>query len=133
MTTDPDDLVNFAYTEAEVRQQVLEAMEDMITFLREHPQLPIPYGIGGACFLEENEARKGREGTHGWKKEDNGNYIHYSRTWGPNDRVSYSIYVDKSTSTTCHQVQVGVKSVDAVPAHEEPIMKWVCEPTGEKK
>jgi len=133
MTTDPHLELIEAAMERDTRLQMIDALQEMVDWLRDNPQVPIPYGIGGACFLEEEEARKGREGTYGWEKGDAGSYIHYSKTWGPLGRVSFSIYVDKSTSSTCKRVKVGTKIVPAVPAHEEDEMKWVCEPTGEDK
>lgn len=110
------------------RAAMLDAMQEMVDWLRVNPQVPIPYGIGGSCFLTDEESRKGRRGTTGWNKSHSGNYIQYTRTWGPFGRVSFSIYVDKSTTSTCHQVQVGTRIVPAVEEHEEPVMKWICEP-----
>jgi hypothetical protein len=133
MTIDPDLELIEAAMERDTRLQMLDGLQQMVDFLRENPQAPMPYGIGGACFLEEDEARKGREGIYGWKKDDAGRYLHYYKTWGPNARVAYSIYVDKSTSSTCKLVKLGTKIVPAVPAHEEDDLKWVCEPIGEDK
>jgi hypothetical protein len=131
MTTDPDIEAVEAAMERDTRQQMLDGLQQMLDWLRENTQLPLPYGLGGACFLTEEEGRKGREGTYGWEKQDNGPYIQYTKTWAPFGRVSYTIYVDKSTTSTCKQVKVGTKIVPAVPAHEEDDMKWVCEPTKE--
>jgi len=129
LTNDNDD--DFGVVEDEKvdeREAMLDAMLTQLNWLRDNPQLPIPYSWGGGCFLEEDEARRSREGVHGWTKVDASAYIQYYKAWGPKGRVSYSIYVDKSTTSTCKQVRVGTRVVPAVEAHEEPVMKWVCEP-----
>lgn len=113
-------------TEEEKRHQQILAMQQMLTWLEHHPNASLPWQVGVCVFLEEDEARKARQGAYGWVKSDAGNFFAYTKTWGDN-RVSYTIYVDKSTSSSCKQVQVGVRRVEA---HDEPIYKWECGPEG---
>ena len=51
MTTDPDLELIEAAMERDTRLQMIDALQEMVDWLRDNPQVPIPYGIGGACFL----------------------------------------------------------------------------------
>jgi hypothetical protein len=111
-------------TEEEERIDKLNAAQEMIDWLTEHTEVPLPYGFGGQIFLTEEEARAARKGTFGWKKIDAGQYIEYLRLFGDDGSVGYTIYVDKSDTSTCRRVQVGVRHVEA---REDPIYKWICD------
>lgn len=58
-----------------------------------------------------------------WRKASYENQITYTKDIG--EAVRYRFHV--SRATTCQQVQVGTKTVEAVPEHEVPVYEWRCD------
>lgn len=112
------------------RETYITALRELADFLEANPGLPAPYSSYQAAFIDtEEEARKARQGTHGWEKQVGKLYpeTHYVRHFGGDDagRVTYVMLVPPAD--TCKQVKTGTRIVEAVPEHEEDIMEWRCD------
>lgn len=59
----------------------------------------------------------------GWVKETSEDYTAYTKTFC--GRMKWVFKVSRATS--CRRVMIGIKTVPAVPEHEEPIYEWQCD------
>lgn len=125
-------------SEAEItrRQQMAEALTKLAEDIGSG-KLPVPYAIEISTYwtldseghISEpntvNTARRAMDATPGnWSKNHTANYTQYTKWYG--NGVSFIIGMDRSN--VCRKVQVGVKHVPAVAAHEEPVYEWSCGP-----
>jgi hypothetical protein len=113
---------------AKQRAASINGLRQLADFLERHPSVELPYTMGGAVFVELEEARAFMAAAPGgWAKDDAGNYWGYRKNFP--GRVEYNVYV--SREQLCQKVQIGTRHVDTVEAHEEPIYKWECAPVDE--
>lgn len=113
---------------ADRRASDIAGLRQLANWLEDHPGLEVPYALGGAVFVELAEARAFMaEAPGGWEKKDSGDYWAYDRKFA--GRVTYTAYVGREQ--LCQRVQVGTKTVEAVPEHDEPIYRWECAPVDE--
>lgn len=116
------------------RRDMISGLRAMADALENHPELPIPYSIAADTFwrtggdgriagqIQQDDARQAMAALPGgWAKTVGNTFISYVQPFG--DDVSYSICVERSQ--VCQRIQVGTRPV---PAHDEPIYEWKCEP-----
>lgn len=117
-----------AAEQAERRASDIAGLRQLANWLEDHPGIEAPYAMGGAVFVELAEARDFMaEAPGGWDKRDSGDYWAYGRQFA--GHVTYTAYVAREN--LCRKVQIGTKTVDAVPEHDEPIYRWECAPVDE--
>lgn len=113
---------------AERRASNIAGLRQLANWLEDNPGIEMPYTMGGAVFVELTEVRAFMaEAPGGWDKKDSGDYWAYDRKFA--GHVTYTAYVAREN--LCRKVQVGTKTVDAVPEHDEPIYRWECAPVDE--
>jgi hypothetical protein len=120
---------------AEGRQLLTARLRAMADWLDASPGVPVhPYSaVIISYFGELDEARAARESAPGgWRKETSevSSWISYEHGEQGDDgdmkyQVTYQFNVSKET--TCERVQTGVRHVEAVEAHDEPVFGWKCD------
>lgn len=96
--------------------------------------LPVPYSVEVSAYWDINDEGHIGEALNagiaraamnelpgGWSKRMGTTYVTYAREYGP--RAEFVIAIDRSE--VCRRVQIGVNHV---PAHDEPVYEWNCEP-----
>lgn len=66
-----------------------------------------------------------------WSKNVYDTSINYVRHYGTSDDHQVTVTLEVNRTDQCTRVQVGTKfvpEVPAVPAHEEPEYRWICDP-----
>jgi hypothetical protein len=108
------------------RQQFISGLLELAKFLETHPNAPLPYGLHATVFCTEAEGRVARKGMYGWSKDADGSYLTYTQSFTEDDvyaGVEYNIMVNKAETSTCREVVVGTRHVEA---YDEEITQWVC-------
>jgi hypothetical protein len=115
--------------EAAERQAKIDGLRALAGWLEANPEVPIPYAIDATVFTDMAEARAIRKHAHGWSKGGSGDWLTYMLSFAGDgySGVGYHILVAKADAS-CRRVQKGVKHVEAVEAHDEPVYEWVCDP-----
>jgi hypothetical protein len=115
------------------RAEMIAGLRAMADWLEAHPGVAVDRFVPVSMTLfaaSEDEARAIRAAAPGgWEKDAKGDYLSYARRFsgeGYRCVVEYEVHVNKQT--TCERVQVGVKHVEAVEAHSEPVYEWRCAP-----
>jgi hypothetical protein len=117
-----------AARKAAKRTAAIDGLRQLADMLERTPDVDLPHAMGGAVFVELDEARGYMAASPGgWRKEDSGDYWAYVKAYPGN--VSFTAYV--SRENLCRRVKIGTKEVDAVEAHTEDIFKWECAPADE--
>ncbi len=104
------------------RAGIIRAYRDLADFLEQHPQVPEPWGHMVNVFADLDGARAATHLTGAWHKDYSGDYVAYVKTFGP-----LEFHLNVNRDQVCRQVQAGVKHVEAVEAHDEPVFEWVCD------
>jgi len=109
------------------RVQFISGLRALAEWLEANPNAPLPYGLHASVFCTEAEARVARKGSYGWSKDADGSYITYTQSMNVEDDVyagvEYNIMVNKAETSTCREVVVGTRHVEA---YDEEITQWVC-------
>jgi hypothetical protein len=121
-------LAETAMRVAAKRLAAIDGLRQLADFLENNPSVELPYEMGGAVFVELDEARAAMQAAPGgWSKDVTDNYWAYERTMPGS--VKYTMYVDRAN--LCRKVKIGTRRIEAVPEHDEPIYKWDCAPVDE--
>jgi len=122
------------------REQWLGDMQEMLDFLCVHPEVPAPiysFSSGFASLPDDEQERDAvLRGLKSFRKVFVGDDFHAEKCFGLSGNVKLVLYTNRDK--VCKRVVIGKKMVDEVtvpaqegriiPAHEEDIVKWVCDP-----
>jgi hypothetical protein len=113
------------------RAEFVAAVHKLADFYRDHPDIPAPYELTAYVYADISTARLAMHLAGLWSKDYMANSVYYGRdirgTNGGPGEVSIQIIVPRGQ--VCERVQTGVRHVEAVPAHDEPVFEWQCSGT----
>lgn len=106
------------------RARIIQAYRDLADFLEHFPQVPAPTWVQEDAFSDAAGIHDAIHLTGSWRKNWGSSYLSYIKDFGP----AFTLQVNVARGDVCRKVQTGVKQVEAVEAHEEPVFEWVCDP-----
>jgi hypothetical protein len=113
--------------ERDLRAEMISSIRALASFLEIHPDVPVEY-ILAYSYPSLAQARKATHLSGAWDKSFNGSLVDYDKSIGSCVKLSMSVM----RSEVCTRVQTGVKHVEAVPAHDEPVYEWKCAPENDE-
>jgi hypothetical protein len=110
------------------RAQFIDGIRALADFLETHPQVDLPYSLCASVYTDAKSVRKMTHLSGTWTKKYNDYNVSYVKPFTNSQTYSGSIRLVLSVerSQVCERVQVGTKTVEAVPAHEAPVYEWRC-------
>lgn len=110
--------------ETERRRACVNGLRQMATFIEEHPELPVPLGVGLNVFVSDKGqlAEVARVGGVKWEKCANGDFFYIKA----NFEGEHSYEVNISRKEICRRVVTGTRVEPAQPEREVEIVEWVC-------
>lgn len=106
------------------RTQEIQAMRDLLDFVEERPEIPMPYFGTVYSFARPEDGDDLRTITKAMspaRKVSEGNYFSLERTFG-----RHILSVTFPREEVCERIEVGEKIVAAVPQHVEKVYEWKC-------